>query len=94
MPANGTIDLSVECKEENIHITVTDTGYGIPEAEISLVFSKLFRASNILDKEPNGTGIGLYIVKSIVEYAGGKIWVESKENIGTTFFVVLPASTQ
>jgi signal transduction histidine kinase len=93
MPANGTIDLTVECKED-IHITVTDTGYGIPEAELSRVFSKLFRASNILDKEPNGTGIGLYIVKSIVEYAGGKISVESKENVGTTFYVTLPTHAQ
>ncbi len=94
MPTNGSIELTVTCKNNTIDIAVTDTGYGIPEAELSMVFSKLFRASNILDKEPNGTGIGLYIVKSIVEYAGGKIWVESKENSGTTFFVTLPTNTK
>ena len=91
-PRNGTVRLAVQCNNNMLNIVVTDTGYGIPQTELKNVFLKLFRASNIKDKEPSGTGIGLYIVKSIVDYAGGKISVESKENVGSTFSVTLPTT--
>ena len=94
VPIGGEIDIAVACKNNTVHMAVTDNGYGIPKEELSFIFSKMFRATNILDKEPSGTGIGLYIVKSIVDYAGGKISVTSTENVGTTFSVVLPAPTK
>jgi signal transduction histidine kinase len=73
-------------------ITVADTGYGIPKAQQSHVFEKLFRADNIKERDPQGTGLGLYIVKSIIEQSGGAIWFKSQENKGTTFYVTLPVS--
>ena len=52
----------------------------------------MFRADNARVKDPDGAGLGLYIVKSIIESAGGKIWFESEENKGTAFFITLPLS--
>ena len=91
-PDSGTISLTIEKKEPNVLIKVSDNGYGIPRVQQSQIFKKLFRADNIKSKDPDGTGLGLYIVKSVVEQSGGKIWFESKENKGTTFYVVVPLS--
>lgn len=69
---------------------VKDTGYGIPENQQGRIFQKLFRADNVRIKDTEGTGLGLYIVKSIVDQAGGKIWFESIQDQGTTFYITLP----
>ena len=69
---------------------ISDTGNGIPQAEQSRMFTKFFRASNAKDGKIEGTGLGLYLVKSVIEQAGGKTWFESKENVGTTFFIKIP----
>jgi len=74
----------------NILIKVSDNGYGIPKAHQSSIFTKLFRADNVREKDTEGTGLGLYIVKAIVDHSGGKIWFESEENKGATFYVTLP----
>ena len=50
----------------------------------------MFRADNVREKETDGTGLGLYIVKAIIDAASGKVWLESEENKGTTFFVSVP----
>ncbi len=90
-PIGGHIDFSIQKKTSNsLLISVKDNGYGIPEAQKGRIFSKLFRADNVLNKETDGTGLGLYITKAIVEYSGGKIWFDSIENQGTTFYVSLP----
>jgi signal transduction histidine kinase len=73
-------------------ITVKDTGYGIPAAEKNLVFTKFFRGSNVLEKEPQGTGLGLYLTRAVLERMGGKISFISREGKGTTFKVTLPRS--
>ena len=85
------ISLSLDKGRENIKIQISDTGYGIPKNQQDKIFTKLFRADNVRDKDTGGTGLGLYIVKSVVENFGGKIWFESQENKGTTFFVTLPS---
>jgi signal transduction histidine kinase len=77
-------------KEDSIVIIVSDTGYGIPAAQQEKIFTKLFRADNVREKDTDGTGLGLYIVKAIVDHSGGEIWFESEENKGTTFYVTLP----
>ena len=71
-------------------IMVNDNGYGIPSDQEIHIFEKLFRADNVRIKDTEGTGLGLYIVKSIIENAKGKIWFKSKENKGTTFYIILP----
>jgi len=63
-----------------------DYGFGIPENQQKRVFEKFFRADNIATKATDGTGLGLYITKAIVEAHGGKIWFQSQENQGATFF--------
>jgi two-component system sensor histidine kinase VicK len=91
-PKEGDITLVVKKDDQNMLISVADTGYGIPKEAQFKIFTKLFRAENVREKEPEGTGLGLYIVKSIIEAAGGRIWFESEENKGTTFYITLPLS--
>ena len=86
----GSVSVTVEPKGSDIAITVSDTGLGIPKEEQGKIFSKLFRATNARMSATDGTGLGLYIVKSVVEHSGGSIWFESVEGKGTTFFVTLP----
>ena len=79
-------------KKGSVIISVKDAGLGIPKAQQSHIFEKFFRADNVQTKETEGTGLGLYIAKTIVEKHDGKTWFESTENVGTTFFVSLPPS--
>lgn len=79
-----------KAKKDSIFIKVSDNGYGIPKTQHNKVFSKLFRADNIKEKESEGTGLGLYIVKEIVEHSGGEIWFKSDKDKGTTFYLTLP----
>jgi PAS domain S-box-containing protein len=89
-PENGKVFVSIDCDSLNLEVIVKDTGYGIPKSQQEKIFTKLFRADNVISKETDGTGLGLYIVKSIVEQANGKIWFESEENKGTSFFIEIP----
>ncbi|MFZ2205197.1 MAG: ATP-binding protein [Minisyncoccia bacterium] len=88
-PENGTIEVLIEKNIKGISIVVKDNGCGIPEESKIHIFSKLFRADNVKEKEPLGTGLGLYLLKSMVDKLGGKVWFESEEGKGTTFFVNL-----
>lgn len=89
-PKGGTVTVRCAAHEGGILCKVADTGYGIPKSDREKVFSKFFRAENIREKEPDGTGLGLYIVKLFVERAGGKIWFESEEGKGSTFLLFFP----
>ncbi|MDP3975768.1 MAG: ATP-binding protein [bacterium] len=93
-PEGGNIALSIDLAgKKNLLLKITDTGYGIPKNQQNKIFTKLFRADNVRDKDTDGTGLGLYIVKSIVENCGGKIWFKSpygNVKCGTTFYVELP----
>lgn len=88
----GRIKIAVEKSGSEAVIKVEDTGCGIPKSQQSKIFSKLFRADNAVQKEAEGTGLGLYIVKSILEQAGGRIWFESEENKGSVFYAAIPLS--
>lgn len=89
-PEDGQVNLSLSSNNKYVIIKVADTGLGIPKNEQSKIFSKFFRASNVIDEEPQGTGLGLYITKSVVEMLGGKISFSSQENKGTVFTISLP----
>jgi signal transduction histidine kinase len=89
-PDGGRVILKLTLESQDILIQVSDNGYGIPEFQKSRIFEKFFRADNTSKME--GTGLGLYIVKEIIEASGGKIWFESTEGKGTTFSVTLPLS--
>ncbi|QQS15542.1 MAG: PAS domain-containing sensor histidine kinase [Candidatus Moraniibacteriota bacterium] len=93
-PEQGNVSMSIAMSQEKtkFSISVSDTGYGIPKEDQSRIFTKLFRASNIREKETDGTGLGLYIVKSIIEHSGGTVTFESEEEKGTTFTIELPVS--
>jgi len=88
----GKISFAVKRQGENILVAVADTGIGIPRRQQDQIFQKLFRADNARVQDTSGTGLGLYITKAIVDKSGGKIWFESKEGKGSTFYVQIPIS--
>ena len=89
-PEKGKINLLIKKDKDSVEIVVADTGMGIPLLQQDKIFTKLFRADNVRAADTEGTGLGLYLVKTIIEHGGGKIWFESVENKGTTFHVSLP----
>jgi signal transduction histidine kinase len=91
-PEGGSVNIDLKTTNGDIMCTVMDSGVGIPKDQQKNVFSKFFRGTNVLKFETVGTGLGLYITKAFIEGSGGKIWLESEENKGTTIFFTLPRS--
>lgn len=88
----GTMIGGMKLNRDCLTMTIKDTGIGIPQKQQSKIYSKLFRAENAQIEQTEGTGLGLYLLKEIVEQSGGATWFISMENEGTSFFVVLPAA--
>ena len=86
----GAIALKVFYEKESVHVEVSDTGVGISQGQLHRVFTKFFRADNALRLHTSGTGLGLYVVKNIVEKHGGEIDVKSEEGKGSVFVFTLP----
>ncbi len=86
----GQVTVTIEASPNELITSVQDTGIGIPKEAMPHLFSKFFRVSNSTQQASKGTGLGLYISKSIVEKLGGKIWVESEEGKGSKFSFTLP----
>jgi PAS domain S-box-containing protein len=86
----GSVTIKYKVEPEQIVITIADTGLGIPENQQKRMFEKFFRGDNVTVLQTEGTGLGLYITKAIIEGHGGKIWFESVENKGTIFYISLP----
>lgn len=89
-PEGGSVTISVLPHADEIVLRVSDTGWGIPKYSQDQIFSKFFRAENVVKRETTGTGLGLYLVKGLVDALGGKIWFKSAEGKGTDFFLSLP----
>lgn len=87
---NGRIYLDIKEDDKNIVFSIKDDGVGIPVSSQKRVFDRFFRAENASKNAPDGNGLGLYIAKRIVDKHGGRLYFESIENKGTTFFVELP----
>ena len=88
--SGGEISVSLRDLKKEIEFSVRDTGVGIPKDQQARVFTKFFRAANVMRMETEGSGLGLFITKNIIEAHGGKIWFESEEGKGTTFYFSLP----
>jgi len=92
----GTIQISIDANEKELQLEVSDNGIGIPENDLKNIFNDFFRASNSKSKGYEGTGMGLSIIKHIIERHGGKVEVKSPSSLaaqnrpGTSFFIHLP----
>lgn len=86
----GKIVISSELTDGFWQLSVADNGVGIPQADQANVFSNFYRASNAMTGNPEGEGIGLYMVKMFVKTWGGRVWFESSEGQGSTFYIRLP----
>lgn len=103
-PAGGTVEFEIKTVEtgeqiagkavlaDSLLLRVTDNGYGIPEDQIDKLYTKFFRGDNVRDKDTVGSGLELFVVKSLLDSVGGKIRVISVEGKGSTFFILLPLS--
>ena len=89
-PQGGTVEINVEVEEDAVEITVRDNGQGIPEEDLPHIFERFYRADKSRNRLTGGAGIGLTIVKSIIDAHHGSIHVNSKINEGTTFIVLIP----
>ncbi len=90
----GKIEIDVKKEENHLIVSIADNGIGIPEDQQKDVFTKFFRARNAVKQETDGSGLGLYIAKTIVEKNGGIIYFESHDGKGTTFYFTVPLFNQ
>ncbi|MBC2077351.1 cell wall metabolism sensor histidine kinase WalK [Listeria marthii] len=89
-PVDGKVEVKLIDHEAEVIIEVTDNGIGIPAKDIDRVFERFYRVDKARSRHSGGTGLGLSIVKHLVENCGGRIEVESQEEVGSTFRVTLP----
>jgi PAS domain S-box-containing protein len=89
-PHGGQITVSGQYDREQIYVAVTDQGIGIPDGEHDRIFDRFYRVDSALSRRTQGAGLGLYLVKSVVEAHGGRVWVSSRPSQGSTFVFTLP----
>jgi len=93
-PEGGSIHISLERGAAEVVFKIQDTGVGIPESEHERIFTKFFRGNNVIKMETEGSGLGLYTTRNIIDAHRGKIWFESKEGKGAAFYFSLPFAKQ
>ena len=93
-PSAGKIDIRISAEGDSVRWEIRDTGIGIPQKDHGKLFEKFYRADNVLVVETEGTGLGLYLVRLIIELFGGRVWCESEEGAGSKFIFTLPAVLQ
>lgn len=89
-PDGGTITGRMSVDSDHVVISISDQGMGIPKADLHKIFSRFYRVDRARSRAMGGSGLGLAISKEVVEQHGGRIWAESTEGQGTTFYLSLP----
>jgi len=89
-PAKGKISILLKIKKEEVEIQIKDNGIGIPYNEQKNMFNIFHRGSNASKVDTEGTGLGLFVAKNIIEAHGGAIWFHSRVNKGTIFYLTVP----
>lgn len=91
-PDHGQIAVAIKIEDREIVVTVTNNGPGIPTKDQPKIFNKMFRAGNAASIDPDGNGLGLYLVREIVKNSGGRVWFESTPDRNTSFYIAFPLS--
>jgi two-component system phosphate regulon sensor histidine kinase PhoR len=89
-PEAGTIEIRLEADGPALRWSIRDSGIGVPALSLPKLFDKFYRADNVVTLETEGTGLGLYLVRLIMEHLGGRVWCQSEEGAGATFLFTLP----
>lgn len=90
---NATITVALKATKDDVEFTIKDTGIGVPAAQQDRLFTKFFRATNARQQRPDGTGVGLFLAKKVIDAHQGEIIFASKENRGSTFGFRLPVAS-
>jgi len=93
-PDKGKVSITLEKRKNTFFCSISDTGIGIPKEDRVRIFGQFVRGSNAHLQKSAGVGIGLYVAKQATELLGGKIWFESIEGKGTTFYIELPLKSR
>jgi two-component system sensor histidine kinase VicK len=88
--AGDSISIETSEKNDDLLVSIADNGCGIPANQQDKIFTKFFRSDNARRHDTDGTGLGLYIVKLMLDHIGGKVWFSSKEKEGTSFYFSIP----
>jgi PAS domain S-box-containing protein len=93
-PPGGKVTIDLKHGKKEVEFSIKDSGVGIPKDQQSRIFTRFFRGANVMRMDTEGSGLGLYIVKNIIEAHGGRVWFESEEGKGTTFYFNLPVKEE
>ena len=93
-PDGGQITVSGQYNRDQVYVAVSDQGIGIPVGEQDRIFDRFYRVESALSRRTQGAGLGLYLVKSVIEAHKGSIWVSSKPGRGSTFVFTLPRESE
>jgi two-component system, OmpR family, sensor histidine kinase VicK len=93
-PDGGRAEIKLERRDRHVRVSIRDEGLGIPPSEQARVFEKFYRLDPDLTRGVGGTGLGLYICRELVRHMDGRVWVESAEGEGSTFFFELPLAQE
>lgn len=93
-PRSGSVSVSLRTLQQKVEFSVKDNGVGIPSYSKENIFSKFFRAPNVMRGETTGSGLGLYLVKGMADRLGAQVWFDSELGKGSTFYLTVPTISQ